>query len=154
MQSVRGWFPVVLMAVAIGCSGGDGLKRAPITGLLTVDGKPVAGASLQFIPAGGTPGGGALGVSDANGKFEVISSRHGDEGIPPGEYLVMVSLLADPDGTPLSPEATQADHPFAKETVPAPYSGPDSPLKVTISDKGGEVKVEVPAKLVTPKAKS
>ncbi|MDZ4683545.1 MAG: carboxypeptidase-like regulatory domain-containing protein [Planctomycetaceae bacterium] len=154
MLMVRRGMVVVAAVIAIGCGRGDGLKRAPITGVLTVDGAPVAGASLQFFPKGGTPGDGALGVSDANGKFEVISSRRGDTGIPPGEYAVMVSLLADPDGTPLSAEATQADHPFAQETVPPPYSGADSPLKVTITEQGGEVKVEIPAKLRKPKGKS
>jgi hypothetical protein len=151
MRSLRLWLPMmVIAAVSMGC-GGDGLQRAPITGIVTVEGAPIAGASLQFIPKGATPGEGALGISNAEGKFEVISSRRGDEGIPPGEYTVMVSLLADPDGTPLAPDAMQADHPFAQETVPAPYSGMDSPLTVTITEAGGEVKVEIPKKLLIPK---
>lgn len=137
-----------------GCGKSDGLKRAPITGLVTVEGAPLAGASVQFTPVGGTPGEGALGVADAQGKFVVVSSRQNDAGIPPGEYTVVVSLLADPDGTHLSSEATQADHPFAQEIVPAPYSSPDSPLKVTIAKEGGEVKVDIPAKLLEIKPKS
>jgi hypothetical protein len=153
MSFTKWLLPIASLAVMAGC-GGDGLERAPITGLVTVEGAPLAGASVQFTPVGGTPGEGALGVADAQGKFEVISSRQGDEGIPPGEYSVRVSRLADPDGTPLSPEATEADHPFARETVPAPYSGMDSPLKVTISKEGGEVKVDVPAKLLENKTKT
>lgn len=146
--------PVAALVLLAGCGGGkDGLERAPITGLVTVEGAPLAGATVQFTPVGGTPGEGALGVSDAQGKFQVISSRKGDEGIPPGEYSVMVSVLADPDGTRLSSEATQADHPFAQEIVPAPYSGQGSPLKVTIAKEGGEVKVDIPAKLVEIKKK-
>lgn len=143
---------VLLMVCSAGC-GGDGLERVPIMGVLTVKGVPLAGASVQFTPGTGTPGEGALGLSDPQGKFEVISSRRDDSGIPPGEYSVRVSLLMDPDGTVLSPDATQADHPFARESVPAPYSGMDSPLKVTIGDAGGEVKVDIPVALLTPKKK-
>lgn len=142
------WLSVLLV---FGCSRGDGLKRAPIVGLLTLQGAPLAGASVEFTPVGGTPGQGAMGVADAEGKFEVISSRRNDEGIPPGEYSVRVSLFANPDGTPLPPDATQADNPFAYEAIPNPYSGIGSPLKVTIPETGGEVKVDVPTKLVPPR---
>lgn len=143
-------FAAVLFA---GCGGGDGLKRAPITGLLTLAGAPLGGASVEFTPVGATPGQGAIGIADADGKFEVISSRRGHEGIPPGIYNVRVSLFANPDGTPLPPEATQADNPFAYEAIPAKYSGAGSPLKVIIPEEGGEVKVDVPGKLIPPRKK-
>lgn len=143
------WLLAVVLVV--GCGSSDGLKRAPIVGLLTLQGTPLAGASVEFTPVGGTPGQGAIGVADTEGKFEVISSRRGHEGIPPGEYSVRVSLFANPDGTPLPPEATQADNPFAYEAIPNPYSGIGSPLKVSIPETGGEVKVDVPTKLIPPR---
>ncbi len=141
------------IALVAGCGRSDGLKRAPLVGLLTIQGAPLAGASVEFTPVGETPGQGAIGISDSQGKFEVISSRRGHEGIPPGEYNVRVSLFANPDGTPLPPEATQADNPFAYEAIPNPYSGVGSPLKVSIPEAGGEVKVDVPGKLIPPKKK-
>ena len=143
-----------LMLIAlVGCGKSDGLKRAPLVGLLTIQGSPLAGASVEFTPVGGTAGSGAIGVADADGKFQVISSRRGHEGIPPGEYTVRVSLFADEDGTPLEPEATQADNPFAYEAIAEPYSGAGSPLKVSIPEEGGEVAVDVPAKLIPPRKK-
>ena len=149
------WLTIVpCLGLIAGCSKHDGLERAPITGLLTVQGAPLPGASVVFTPAKGTPGSGALGVSGPDGKFQVISSRQDDAGIPPGDYSVTVSRLADPDGTVLSSEATQADHPNARETIPGPYSGAASPLKVTIPKEGGEIKVDVPAKLIERKPKS
>lgn len=149
------WLSILpCLGLIAGCSKHDGLERAPITGLLTVQGQPLPGASVVFTPAKGTPGAGAIGVSGPDGKFQVISSRQDDPGIPPGEYSVSVSRLADPDGTVLSPEATQADHPLARETVPGPYSGAGSPLKVSIPKEGGEVKVDVPAKLIERKPKT
>ena len=133
-----------------GC-GGDGIKRTPIVGRLTLNGEPLANASVEFTPQGSTQGIGAMGISDTQGKFEVISSRKGHEGIPPGEYSVRVSLFMNPDQTPLPPDATQADNPFAYEAIPSPYSGAGSPLKVTIPKEGGEVKIDIPAKLVPPR---
>lgn len=151
MRSIL-WGCLSLAFLTSGCSEHDGLERAPITGTLTIKGEPLPNASIQFIPAGSTtPGAGALGVSDASGKFTVISSRQNDAGVPPGEYTVVVSRWADPDGTPLPPDALQADHLEAKETVPAPYSGPGSPLKVTIPKEGGDFKIDVPARLLGTK---
>ncbi|MEZ6130184.1 MAG: carboxypeptidase-like regulatory domain-containing protein [Planctomycetaceae bacterium] len=144
---ISAWL-MMLMAVATtaGC-GGDGLERAQITGVVTVEGTPLSDASVQFLPLEGTPGEGALGSSDAEGKFEVISSRRSDEGIPPGEYKVRVSRLQDADGSPIPATAPQADYPDAVESVPVPYSTAESPLKVVISPEGGEVKVEIPVAL-------
>jgi len=143
---------VALCLVAAGCSEHDGLERTEITGALTNQGQPLPFASVQFVPAGGgTPGMGALGVADADGRFTVISSRQNDAGIPPGDYTVIVSRFAEPDGTVLPPDALQADHLEARETVPAPYSGLASPLKVTVSKEGGDIKLDIPAKLISQK---
>lgn len=143
---VRCVFVLLLLGLSQGC-GGDGLNRVPIQGVLTAKGSPLANATVQFTPQGGTPGEGALGMSDAEGKFTVISSRRDDPGVPPGEYLVRVSRFVDGKGNALPPEATQADYPDAKESIPAPYSTPSSPLRVTIAEEGGLVKIDVPAKV-------
>ena len=137
----------LLLAMFLGLTGcGDGLKRVPIQGELLAAGKPVSGASLQFFPAEGTPGEGAIGISDKDGKFTVISSRRSDEGIPPGKYKVLVSRFMDKDGTILPNDAKQADFPDAVESVPPPYCTTESPLEVTIAD-GGTVKLEIPVEL-------
>lgn len=142
---------LVVSLVSAGC-GGDGLERAPITGIVTVEGTPLASALVQFLPQPGTPGEGALGSSNAEGRFEVISSRDEDDGIPPGEYVVRVSRLMDADGSTIPVEAPQADFPDAVESVPAPYSTINSPIKIQITAEGGEVKVEIPVPLVQKKS--
>ena len=148
----RTLLPLLCLAALSGC-GGDGLERAPITGLVTIDGQPLDLASVQFMPAPGTPGEGALGNSDPAGKFEVVSSRRDDSGIPPGEYTVRVTRFVKADGTAIPPEEPQADYPDSYESVPPPFSGMASPLKVVIPKEGGEVKVEIPAKLYQRKAR-
>jgi len=142
-----------LTAAAAGCSRHDGLDRAQVVGFISADGQPLADAGIRLLPVAGsgTPGQGAIGASDAVGKFEVVSSRQDDAGVPPGEYTVVVSRFANPDGQVLGPDIFQADHPNARETIPAPYSTEASPLKVTVTKEGGEVKVELPVKPRDPK---
>ncbi len=130
------------VSVLAGC--GDGLEREPIIGMLTMQGKPIIGASVQFFPATGTPGEGAIGTTDNDGKFTVISSRNRDTGVPAGKYTVRVSLLVDGKGKPLPPDALQADFPDARESIPSPYSTAASPIEVQIPDGGGQIQVEVP----------
>ena len=135
-----------LMCVAFLAGCGDGISRVPITGLLTVQGEPLAGASVQFFPQAGTQGEGAMGVSGTDGKFTVISSRQDDAGLPAGKYKVRVSLMME-KGTVLPPDALQAEHPNAQEMVPSPFSTANSTLEVDIPAGGGEVKVDLPVKL-------
>jgi hypothetical protein len=141
---------LVGMVFLVGC--GDGLDRVQIEGTLKAQGTPVANASVQFIPKSGTPGDGALGMCDDAGKFTVISSRDSDDGLPPGKYTVRVCRMIAKDGTILPATATQAEYPDSRESIPAPYSTPASPLEVEVSGKGGALEVDIPAK-VAGKAK-
>ena len=130
-----------------GC--GDGIHRVDITGMLTSQGKPVDGAVVQLLPKGGTTGDGGLGAADSDGKFTVISSRRDDPGIPPGTYTVRISRMLDPGGTLLPPDATQADYPDGFDSVPPPYSTPNSPLEITVTDETEEFKIDIPVALRT-----
>ena len=142
---------LALMAAVV-CSGcGDGLKRVDIRGTITADGKPLDNAVLQFIPLEDTQGIGGMGRSDQNGNFTVISSRKGDPGIPPGKYKVRVSRMVARDGTPLPPDAKQADA-GGKESVPPRYTSLEgTTLTVTVPETGGDVPIVIPEKLVLPK---
>ncbi len=141
------WRGCVFSAVmALGLAGcGDGLKRAHIVGKLTAKGVPVDNCSVLFFPTGGgTPGQGGLGTTDATGTFTMISSRAGDKGIPPGEYKVTLSRWVGMDGKVLPADALQADYPGCVESIPRKYTEPDmTPLRVTVPDGGGEIKVDM-----------
>src|SRR5438046_7865546 len=121
--------------VLLGC-GGDGLRRVPVRGKVTAAGAPVGGATVLFLPAGGTKGEGGIGTTDADGNFTLTGSRRGDTGVVPGQYKVRVSRFVDRDGTALPADAKQADYPHAVEAVPAPSSAPDSPLEGTGPEAG------------------
>jgi hypothetical protein len=134
-------------------SCGDRLKRVPVQGKVSALGGPLPNATIQFVPLSATKGEGGIGTADQEGNFTLIGSRKGDKGVVPGKYKVRVSRYVERDGTVLSPDAKQAEHPSAKESVPAPYSSIDSPLEVTVPEEGGTVNVEIPVKALDIKKK-
>ena len=63
----------VLLLAALGC-GSDGPELAEVTGAVTIDGKPLQGAILTFIPeaTGASP---SYGGTDAEGKYSLMYSQ-------------------------------------------------------------------------------
>jgi len=133
----------IVILAASGC-GGDGLARVPVEGKVTAKGVAVGGATVLFMPQGGTLGEGAIGTTDASGNYTLVGSRQGDTGIVPGRYKVRVSRLMDRDGTVLALDAKQADFPHSEESIPEPFSSPEPPVEVTVPNAGGTINVEIP----------
>jgi hypothetical protein len=81
----------VLVTVGIfltGCSKSRP-QTYPVTGTLTLQGKPVAGAAITFVPTG-EEGEAASAITDSAGKYALTTWAAGD-GARPGEYRVKVS---------------------------------------------------------------
>jgi hypothetical protein len=160
-----GWFSCVLLLVPTllvlsGCGGGG---LVPVTGTVTLDGKPLDGAAVSFVPvvddtkpkSGQTP---ATGQTDATGKF-VLGSVAG-VGAVAGKYNVGVSKAPPgapgtkgeapkgaPPGTMLSgpPMQTSPGTPGPpKNLVPEKYINPDK-SGITVEVKSGmePVKIEL-----------
>jgi hypothetical protein len=79
--------PLVL-CVAAGC-GKDGPELAPVTGRVTLDGKPLASADVEFQPEGRLPP--SVGHTDADGRFELMYKR-GINGARLGQHTVRVTV--------------------------------------------------------------
>src|SRR5438045_3919382 len=64
---------LVLAAVAVWTAGcGQSYKTAPVSGRVTLDGKPLANATVQFYPVaapGTDPGPTSLGHTDEDGRY-------------------------------------------------------------------------------------
>ncbi len=133
--------------VILGC-GGDGLRRVSVQGNVTAKGVPVGNATVSFVPVEETKGEGGIGTTDTDGNFTLIGSRRGDSGVVHGKYRVVVSRFMDRDGKVIpAADYKEADNPLAVESVPAPYSSIDSPLRVTVPEDGGRINVEIPVPL-------
>lgn len=123
---------LALLAVATlaGCGQHRGpdysvLKLARVTGTVTLDGKPLAGAHLAFIEADARPPRQCFAVTDASGRYEVFRDTN-VPGCLPGEMKVEIaraSFSEEGDGTSAGPE------------IPARYNR-ESELKVTVEPNG------------------
>ena len=123
-----------------GChrADGDGPKQVPVSGIVTLDGKPLAKATLTFIPVGETRGAGATGRTDKEGRYQLTYAR-GRMGTPAGQYRVAISKRLMPDGkeVPDDDKTPPIESP-ASESLPPRYSNEqDSTLLATVPPDGG-----------------
>ncbi|NLS92018.1 MAG: carboxypeptidase regulatory-like domain-containing protein [Planctomycetaceae bacterium] len=88
---------VVATALACGCTpaGPDRPATFAVTGKVTLDGNPLEGATVGFVPsAGGTS---AIGTTDASGTYQ-LSTFGSNDGAVPGEYKVKVTKFKGGSG--------------------------------------------------------
>ena len=64
---LRRGFVLVVFVLAPGC-GSKGPPLGDVEGTITLDGKPLSGATVEFQPDSGAP---SYGESDANGSYEL-----------------------------------------------------------------------------------
>ncbi len=89
-----------VVLATIGC-GRSGPETARVSGVVTLNAKPVAGASVMLVPEAG--GRRAHAVTDERGAFELTTFESGD-GVVLGRHAVSVSkkkttgIQADADG--------------------------------------------------------
>jgi len=130
---------LALCFMLTGC-GGEVAERPnqditlfPITGTVTVNGTPAKGVSIGFQPPKGSKGVGGACISDDNGKFTVICSN-GHEGLPVGNYYVVLTWLTSDKGEPIPEGAMAADY-NAKNSLPDRFGSIDeSPFNVTVAE--------------------
>lgn len=110
---------VTLVPLALALAGcGDGLRLVPVTGTVTLDGLPLADATVVFRPEQGRL---SAGTTDAEGRYVL---RYTDEkaGALPGAHTVQIVTVAATD------DATAP----AREKVPARYNA-RSELRAAVS---------------------
>jgi hypothetical protein len=111
---------MVLLPV-LGCAA-EAPKIVPVSGLVTLDGKPLANATVTFSPIAKpgevNAGDGSAGKTNANGEYTLTTSR-GVPGAQVGKHRVSISLLAQQAGA--SDERRRGGPPLENK-VPARYS--------------------------------
>ena len=92
----------------LGCSSNNSnvpdADAVPVTGTVTLDNKPLAHATVYFTPENDAMGKSSTAITDANGKYELVTSygKETKKGAVPGKYRVWFSLLVGPDGKPVT----------------------------------------------------
>lgn len=132
--------PIFLLAVAfLGCSGPEVL--GPVTGVVTIEGKPVPRATVIFDND-------QLGVhmmaeADEQGRY-TVKMANGD-GLPLGEYDVRVCppIQDHPLGPIKAPPPGDANDPYLK-TIPKRYrERKTSDLKLTVTPNTNNLNVDM-----------
>jgi hypothetical protein len=123
-------------------SGPSGV--VPVTGKVTLDDQPLAGALVTYVPINSPTGEtfDAGGVTNEQGVYELRSGDGETPGALPGEYRVVISRLVMADGSLAKADKEKSPMQLAlegaKETVPTTYSDMAfSKLKATIPAAGG-----------------
>ena len=98
-KNIAGGLLCLLVMSVLGCGGGgadDQPDLGLVTGTVTLDGKPLAGVEVLFLPTGGRP---SQGNTDDAGKYELAYTRDAN-GAVLGKHTVQISTVFDPDAPP------------------------------------------------------
>jgi hypothetical protein len=114
---IGAWSLVILDLV--GCSAS---KIAPVSGRVTLDGKPLENVHVAFQPIARpgdvNPGGGSYGVTNAEGRFTLLLV----EGEQPGAYIGKHRVEITARSAPIPDNIDLAKRPTPKVFVPEKYS--------------------------------
>ncbi|MCU0720005.1 MAG: hypothetical protein MUC83_09905 [Pirellula sp.] len=122
----NGTFARIFAVLGIGLLFGCGPSNPPtykVSGVVSLDGKPVPGATIAFIPDTGTEAQPAAAISDNEGKYSLTTFASGD-GAMKGMYLVTVMKVQT--------EAGQSPYDAYKE--PEKKEEPTSGKEQTLED--------------------
>lgn len=131
-------FPILTLLA--GCSGSGTVK---VDGVVTLDGKPLANATVTFHSADGK-GRTAIGTTDAQGAF-TLTSYSADDGIVPGDYKVVVFASGNAGaGDKLNMDGARRQEELKTAIIHANYGNlAKTPLQRKID---GKAKVDIPLK--------
>lgn len=122
-RSTQTWWkqawPIALasgLALALACASRDGIELAPVEGVVTLDGQPLANVGVTFLPEGKGPL--ASGNTNAAGEFRVSTLRPQD-GAPVGRHRVVLGAAEEGAAVAIPPVYSRPDTtPFSVEVQP------------------------------------
>jgi hypothetical protein len=133
MMPRRLLFLVVLLTFAPGCGGG-GVKTAPVSGRVTLNGQPLANASVLFSPVptmeNNQPGPDAGGFTDSDGRYSLKLTGTQTKGAVIGPNKVRINLVPKNDPNDDTPQ------PFKR--LPARYNSRNTELEFDVPAAGSD----------------
>jgi hypothetical protein len=134
---------ILITTLLTGCGTNSVIPTEPVTGIVTLDGQPLEGASITFVPkSSGTP----AYARSREGGYYVIQTLQGapDKGTTIGEYAVVVTKSeAVPSGeTKKNSYGEDIPEMISKALLPEVYSSSKTtPLTFTV--KSGVNKYDI-----------
>ena len=120
---------LTVIGVAVAGCGYRRPARVPVEGVVTLDGKPLAGAAVMLVPeAGGRAG---MGGTDKQGRF-TISTYGARDGAVSGPHRVVVTKFV-PKKPRRAASEDASDEVETVNSLPPVYSAPQTtPLRVDV----------------------
>jgi len=119
---------LALVAAATVVSG-CGPRLVPVSGIVTLDGKPLAGAYVMFVSE--SEAGPLTGRTDPEGRYSLVTAQN-QRGAFEGDYKVCIALYeagggkSDPLGAPDVPGEVVLGGKPHRAVVPLKYTRPES----------------------------
>ncbi|MGY8770517.1 MAG: hypothetical protein ACKVH8_19045 [Pirellulales bacterium] len=128
---------LLFMVTVVGCGeGSSGPSLVPVSGTLSLDGKPLANADLQFSTTNEGEAAASFGTTDQEGHFD-LKSQDGKEGATPGGHRVNITVMPAGSGGPTKTEG--GEEVLSMQGEPKEYY-----LEVTVGAEGeSDLKLEV-----------
>jgi len=149
--SMSAWTVCWIAASLAGGGCGGEANVAPIVGVVTLDGKPLAGASITTQPiASGdkNPGSGSFGKTDQEGRFELELVTPAMKGAVVGEHRVMISPPVAESAArepTVNADGVQvwSDEPTSRKTLSSAYRNwprqmSDGSLRIQVPPEGNQ----------------
>ena len=164
------WSIAIAVLASVGCGGAKApaVQTEMVEGLVTLDGQPVPGATITFVPVQPGAGASATGMTDSEGKYHLTAVGAGigaqpGAGTLPGEYSVGVMKVNLPDipteqdlqadlGTPGTPSKSVGSGERPKDVqvthvVPQKFNDPlKSGIKVTVKPGANDIPIPLVSK--------
>jgi hypothetical protein len=138
-------FHFVMVGLLLFATGCGGYSVAPVSGRVTMGGKPLANATITFTPASDekNPGPGSQAKTDRDGRFTLKLMTVDRQGAIIGKHKVSITAYEGDDGS--VPSSAPDKNPFRKALVPDEYN---ANTKLTFDVPSGgttEANFEIPA---------
>jgi hypothetical protein len=108
---------------AAACAGCNRSGRVPVSGTVTVDGRPLASGDIAFTPASGQ--GSSAGAAIERGRYSISA----EQGLLPGDYKVSIHAFRgtgkktwDGMGEPTAPESQKKYVEQLEQYIPSRYN--------------------------------
>ncbi|HVK18990.1 MAG TPA: hypothetical protein VM533_18815 [Fimbriiglobus sp.] len=111
------FLPGLLLPVLMGCSS-DPYKVAPVSGVVHLNGKPLANTSVTFAPVAAAgnlePGPSSAATTDSAGRYTLELIGKNGQGAVVGKHKVRISIREDAD--------ISNDNPVKVQQLPMKYN--------------------------------
>jgi hypothetical protein len=133
--------PMLILLALGGC--GERPNIAPVAGVITLDGKPLAGATITTQPIATTtrnPGAGSFGRTDGEGHFELELVKPAMKGAIIGEHRVIITEGTGEEGRRGAQQSADGKRFWTDQPVTSGAVAEDWPSKFT----DGSLTMQVP----------